>query len=543
MSSGGGWGRSGGSGGGNRRGPQHRRPQQGGNAWDKSQNSRSSDEPNLVVPEPYINGRHLAYAVLQEYDRSERFVQDIFAEFDHRHHLSSQDRALAVDVASGVVRRSRTLDVMIESRMTRPRHNVEPDLWRILRVGAYQLLFARTPEHAAVDSTVDLCRDLDRSRWTGFVNGVLRNIGRLLSDAPCDGPSQRSLPTTNGNWRSLNEAVFADPTASPAQYIADAFSLPMFLAARWCARFMSPASGRASALRADATEQTSAEENANVLGGLTPCRSPISVSASELLTICFQSVTAPSTSLRVNSMRTNAEDVLAAVTEAGCKASLGHIDGSIHLDQSVRLESLPGYADGLWSVQDEAAMSASILLAPKPGEQILDMCAAPGGKTTHMAELSNDQAHITACDVATGRLKRVLDNASRLQLSSITPQLIGKDGNSLPDGPFDAILVDVPCSNTGVLNRRPEARWRCDESGIRELVLLQTRLLLQACERIRPGGRIVYSTCSLEPEENRGVVDTVLTAMREFKLEREILHLPGQPADGAYQALLIRQSN
>jgi 16S rRNA (cytosine967-C5)-methyltransferase len=438
---------------------------------------------------------------LQEYDRSDRFVQDIFAEFDQRHRLSSQDRALAVDVASGVVRRSRTLDVMLESRMTRPRHNVEPDLWRILRVGAYQLLFARTPEHAAVDSTVDLCRDLNRSRWTGFVNGVLRNIGRLLSETPCDGPSQRSLPTTNGQWRSLNEAVFADPAVDPAQYVADAFSLPMFLATRWSTRFANTA---------------------------------------ELLNICFQSIIAPSTSLRVNSMRTTAADVLAALTDAGCKASLGHVDGSIHLDQSVRLESLPGYSDGLWSVQDEAAMSASILLAPQPGENILDMCAAPGGKTTHLAELSNDQAHITACDVATGRLKRVLDNAARLQLTSIAPQLIGKDGNSLPDGPFDAVLVDVPCSNTGVLNRRPEARWRCDESGLHELVILQTRLLIQACERVRPGGRVVYSTCSLEPEENRGVVDAVLSALREFKLEREILHLPGHPADGAYQALLIR---
>jgi 16S rRNA (cytosine967-C5)-methyltransferase len=220
---------------------------------------------------------------------------------------------------------------------------------------------------------------------------------------------------------------------------------------------------------------------------------------------------------------------------------LGHIDGSIHLDQSVRLETLPGYTEGLWSVQDAAAMSASSLLDPKPGEHILDMCAAPGGKTTHLAELSHDQAHITACDVATGRLQRVLDNAARLQLTSITPQLIGKDGNSLPDGPFDAVLVDVPCSNTGVLNRRPEARWRSDESALRELVILQTRLLLEACDRVRPGGRVVYSTCSLESEENRGVVDTVLSALKDFHLERDILHLPGQPADGAYQALLIRK--
>lgn len=489
-------------------GPRHQRPQQGGNPWDKSQNARNVDEPGLVVPEPYQNGRHLAYAVLQEYDRSERFVQDIFAEFDQRHNLSSQDRALAVDVASGVVRRSRTLDVMLESRMTRPRHNVEPDLWRILRVGAYQLLFARTPEHAAVDSTVDLCRALNRDRWTGFVNGVLRNIGRLLSPEPCDGPSQRSLPTTNGQWKSLNEAVFADPAVDAAQYFADAFSLPIFLASRWCTQFISPASDGSS--------------------------------FATLLTICFQSVTPPSTSLRVNSLRATAADVLTALTDSGCKASLGHIDGSIHLDQSVRLETLPGYTEGLWSVQDAAAMSASRLLDPKPGEHILDMCAAPGGKTTHLAELSQDQAHITACDVATGRLQRVLDNAARLQLTSITPQLIGKDGNSLPDGPFDAVLVDVPCSNTGVLNRRPEARWRSDASALRELVILQTRLLLEACDRVRPGGRVVYSTCSLESEENRGVVDTVLSALKDFHLERDILHLPGQPADGAYQALLIR---
>jgi len=185
-------------------------------------------------------------------------------------------------------------------------------------------------------------------------------------------------------------------------------------------------------------------------------------------------------------------------------------------------------------------MFASLLLAPKPGEQILDLCAAPGGKTTHLAELSDDRAMIIACDVATGRLQRIIENAMRLQLTSIHPQLVRKDGSDFPEGPFDAVLVDVPCSNTGVLNRRPEARWRCDRNSIDELVLLQTRLLLQACERVRSNGRVVYSTCSLEPEENRGVVDAVLSALPDFRLDREILHLPGQPADGAYQALLVR---
>jgi 16S rRNA (cytosine967-C5)-methyltransferase len=185
-------------------------------------------------------------------------------------------------------------------------------------------------------------------------------------------------------------------------------------------------------------------------------------------------------------------------------------------------------------------MSASLLLAPKPEEQILDLCAAPGGKTTHLAELSGDQAIITACDVADGRLQRIRDNAARLELKSIRTLAIGKDGNGIPDGPFDAVLVDVPCSNSGVLNRRPEARWRIDEASIQELVILQSRLLLLACERVRPGGRVVYSTCSLEPEENRGVVDAVLKHLPQFSLRQNVLHLPGQPADGAYQALLER---
>lgn len=114
--------------------------------------------------------------------------------------------------------------------------------------------------------------------------------------------------------------------------------------------------------------------------------------------------------------------------------------------------------------------------------------------------------------------------------------VIPKDGRDLPAGPFDAVLVDVPCSNTGVLNRRPEARWRFNQVGLEELVVLQTRLLLQACELVRPGGRVVYSTCSMEPEENRGVVDTVLMALKEFRLDREIQHPRDNPPTGLISA-------
>lgn len=467
--------------------------------WNRSART-ASHEGTVRVHFPFANGRVYAFAVLQEFDHSDRFIQDIMTDLDTRHGLSSADRSLALDVAAGVVRRSRTLDVLIQSRITRPRHKVEPDLWRVLRIGAYQLLFSRTPDHASVDSTVDLCRLLDRPRWTGFVNGVLRGIGRLLSDEPATGPAATSLPGSHRNWRKLAEAIFPDPETRRSVYYADAFSLPQVLTDRWSSR----------------------------------------LSEHDLTAACFHTIEAPSTTLRVNSMRAESESVLQSLHDAGCRAEAGSIPGSIHLEQSPRLETLPGYNEGLWSVQDEAAMSASVLLAPQPDESILDLCAAPGGKTTHLAELSRDKARITACDVANGRLQRIRDNAARLQLTSIHPMVIPKDGRDLPAGPFDAVLVDVPCSNTGVLNRRPEARWRFDQSGLEELVALQTRLLIQACELVRPGGRIVYSTCSMETEENRGVVDTVLARLKDFHLDREIRHLPGQPADGAYQALLIR---
>ncbi len=480
--------------------PQRRHPENPKrNVWDRTQKTQESAASVHGVPQ---NGRQLAYAALQEFDRSDQFIQDILGRLDSTHSLRSSDRALAVDIASGVVRRGRTLDAIVQSRMSRPRHEVEPDLWRVLRIGAYQLLFARTPDHAAVDSTVELCRDLNRHRWTGFVNGVLRNIGRLISGPCAEGLSSRTVPVESGQWLMLNEDIFPSPETSMAEWIGLAFSLPRFLSERWHRRF-----------------------------GTEP---------DQLIAICMKSISPPETTLRVNSILATSSDVVQQLRDAGVSASTGNVEGAIRLDGTSRLDTLPGYMEGHWCVQDEAAMSASILLNPQPGEQILDLCAAPGGKTTHLAELSRDQAIITACDVATGRLRRIEENAQRLRLSSIRTHLMGKDGNSMPDGPFDAVLVDVPCSNTGVLNRRPEARWRCDESSLRKLVNLQTRLLLQACERVRPGGRVLYSTCSLEPEENRGVVDAVLSAMREFCLVEERLHLPGLPADGAYQALLRR---
>ena len=176
-------------------------------------------------------------------------------------------------------------------------------------------------------------------------------------------------------------------------------------------------------------------------------------------------------------------------------------------------------------------------LAPQPGMRVLDLCAAPGGKTTHLAELMDNRGYITACDTDPKRLETVTSLCRRLGVKGVETVVLPENGD-LPAGPFDAALVDVPCSNTGVLGRRPEVRWRLKPNEFEFLVRLQTRLLILAAERVKPGGAIVYSTCSIEPQENAGVVKAVLRGMRSLKLEAEHESVPGRPADGGYWARL-----
>jgi 16S rRNA (cytosine967-C5)-methyltransferase len=245
-------------------------------------------------------------------------------------------------------------------------------------------------------------------------------------------------------------------------------------------------------------------------------------------------------SLRVNPLRTDRERLLEVLRTAGINAAAGGLPEVVNLAGTARVEDIPGFAEGWFSVQDESAVAAGILLDPQPGERILDLCAAPGGKSTHLAERMQDTGEIIATDTSPERLAHVGESAERLGLESIQACVITADGSDLPVGPFDAVLVDVPCSNTGVLGKRPDARWRVSADGIRELVQRQQGLLRAAIDRVGPAGRIVYSTCSIEPEENEHVVRQALADQPQLDLVSEQHHLPGSPADGGYQALLRR---
>jgi 16S rRNA (cytosine967-C5)-methyltransferase len=446
--------------------------------------------------------RGIAFQVLSQYKHDGRFVAKLLDDaLSKGADFQPEERRLAVELINGVVRRRATLDALITPHVTRPRHRIEGELWTLLQLGTYQLAFLDAiPAYAAVNETVAVAKGIGRRGWDGFVNGVLRAVQSLLTDLSVDGPATDAVPRADGRYRQLSRKVFADPTTDTAAYVAEAFSFPRWLIERWQTR----------------------------------------LNFEELCRIGFWFDRPAALSLRVNQLKTSRDDLLARLIADGVPAHPGNLPEAICLNGTLRVDTLPGFADGLFTVQDESAMQAVDLLAPQPGQRVLDLCAAPGAKTTHLAERMRNTGTVLATDVRPDRLQRIEENCRRLGASIIKTNLVSPDLKDLPAGPFDAILVDVPCSNTGVLGKRPEARWRITPAEIAELSTQQRMLLLAACQRLKPAGRVVYSTCSIEPEENDQVVRQLLGELPAMTLVDERQHLPGKPADGGYQALLRR---
>ena len=461
--------------------------------------------------------RALAHEVLLEQAETGGFAQDLLEDRWRRYDVPPADRRLVSELVFGTVRRRATVDAVLNAHLNRPLNDLEPGLRTLLRLGAYQLALASgIPPHAAVHETVGVAELVGAPRWTGLTNGVLRGVARSIygdddEARPADGPAVDAVPLPGGGWRHLGTRVFPDPTYDRWRYFAAAFAFPRWMARRWTAR-------------------------------LAPVAAGLPGEADELWELGFHFDRPPVPVLRVNPLRTDRESLLAALRGSGVAATAGAAPQAILLDETAAVTSLPGFAEGHFSVQDETAQRAAILLDPRPGERVLDLCAAPGTKSTHLAELSGDAAFVFAADVSAARLERVTENAARLGLRSVEVQSIAADCSDLERGPFDAALVDVPCSNTGVLGKRPEARWRVKASDLPAFAESQAALLSAALLRVRPGGRCVYSTCSVEPEENPAVVAAVLADPRfaDWRCVRSTLHRPGRPSDGGFQALLKR---
>jgi len=460
-----------------------------------------------AAPGPRFQGRHdarsLALQGLLDCARHDAFVQEVLDRLFTRFPLPSADRRLTATLVYGVLRRRGTLAALLRPLLSRRPDQVEPWLWETLLLGGCQLvLLDQVPVHAALHETVELAARFGRASAKGFVNGVLRSLARLVTADRTDAPAADAVPLEGGRYRRLTRPVLPQPESRPVEYLAAGFGLPEWLARRWADRYP-----------------------------IDECRR---------LGFWFAGP-APLT-LRVNRLRTTRDAYLSALSAAGVAAEAGTQPEAVRLREPANVRELPGYLDGWFSVQDESAMAVAAMLDPAPGWRVLDLCAAPGGKATHLAELMDDQGEVVACDADADRLATVTDAAARLGLKSIRTVTVGPGpGERLPPGPFDAALADVPCSNTGVLGRRPEARWRLRPADLPHLTELQTRLLSAAVAAVRPGGVVVYSTCSIEPEENATVVRRVLGEHGGLRLEAEEESVPGKPADGGYRARLRRE--
>jgi len=417
------------------------------------------------------------------------------------------DRALASELALGACRRRATLAAVARAYLADPDRRLPGALNQILHVAIYQLLFlTRVPQFAAVDEAVKQAVRHRHRRQSGLVNGLLRTVARNVSEI-CTGPVPLAtdvLPVGPGAYRTFTQPVFPDPQVDPAGYIAEAYSLPPALATRWIGRFGSLAKAAEPATHAN-------------------CRPPLI--------------------LRVNALRTTADAVLDGLAHEGVSARR-HANGtSIVVDEHTDVRRLAAFRDGLVQPQDPSATAVvDQAVRPAAGMNVLDFCAAPGTKTTHMAEVMGNSGSITAVDVSVARLEAVEYNCRRLGVTIVRTVLAEQVG-SLEAGSFDAVLADVPCSNTGVLARRVEARWRFDQANLAKLVADQRLLLAAAGQFVKPGGRLIYSTCSIEPEECGEVARDFAARHGRFKIIDEKLTLPAGAedpvawTDGGYYAV------
>lgn len=449
--------------------------------------------PRRFIP---VSARGVALKVLLDVRKGGAFAGDLLDELFQHEPLPSADRRLVTHLVLGVIRRQASLDALLRPYIQRSLPKVESWLIEALRLGVYQLaLLEHIPPHAALHETVELAAEYGRPGAKKFLNGVLRRVAEIVTNDRLDKPAAIALPLHDNIYRRLAKPLLPDPTTKSAEYLAVAFSWPSWLAQRWLAHH-----------------------------GWSDC-----------LHLGFWFAGPAPLWLRVNPLKIERSFLQTQLQAANIRCEPGTHPQSLRLMDFAPVRSLPGFAEGWFTVQDESAMRPASALAPTPGMHVLDLCAAPGGKSTHLAELMRNQGRVLACDTEAERLASLPVQTQRLGLTIIETQVLTGDP---PPGPYDAVLVDVPCSNTGVLGRRPEVRWRLQPRDIRHLVELQTRLLIQAAKRIRPGGCVVYSTCSIEPEENEQVVKAVRQTMPELRLEADELSFPGRPADGGYWARL-----
>lgn len=377
--------------------------------------------------------------------------------------LSRADAGLATEMVYGTIQRQLTLDYWLKQFITKGFNKLEPWVLLLLRLSLFQLLYLdRIPAHAAVNEAVTLAKKRGHAGISGMVNGVLRNAVRRLDE--------------------LKGETFADLALK--QRLSLRYSYPEWLVGRWLKVYGE-----------QATEQMLAAGNEP-----------------------------PHSSLRVNRLRMTRDEALRQLQSLAYEAYPSPAsEWGIIVERGGNLAATDGYAQGLWSLQDESSMLVAEAAAPASGARILDCCAAPGGKSTHLAELNENKGVVIANDLHPHKQALISQQAARLGLDSI--QAVTGDalqlGERYPAESFDLVLLDAPCSGLGVIRRKPEIKWTKSPEDVAAIAELQMQLLDHACALVRPGGTLLYSTCTIDQSENERQIEAFLKKHSEYALDAD----------------------
>ena len=373
--------------------------------------------------------------------------------------FTADERALAVQLAAGTIQRLNTLDWAVNLFSRRSIETFTPWVRNLLRLSAYQIIYLdRIPDYAVVDEAVNLARRFGHRGVAGLVNALLRRLAAEREDFP---------------W--------PDSGQFPVEYLSLRYSLPRWLAARMINRF-----GFIEA------EKWSGSCNMK-----------------------------PLVSLRPNPLKTGAEELIKILKSEEINAfSSPVVPGMLRIETGAAPAGTRSFKEGLFTIQGESSALVAPLLSPQPGDTMVDLCSAPGGKSTHLAELMEDRGTVFAVEIHSHRLRLVENAAARLGLKSIMPVSADSraiENHNLPEP--SAVLVDAPCSGLGVIRRLPEIKWRRCEEDLPGMHALQSDLVSAAARLLPPGGKLLYSVCSGEPEETTRVVETFTGSHPQFILE------------------------
>ncbi len=440
-----------------------------------------------------MDARKIALLSLTEWESGDRNIEVVL---EHRlagANLDARDTALTQNLTYGVLRWKGRLDWVLDQYVNGGLTSLPVPIRNALRLGLYQIDYLdRIPPRAAVNESVELAKEFGHKGTAGLVNAVLRNI--LTSLRP----------------------DFPDMRKDPVGHISVVYSHPRVLVERWIARY--------------GIEMT--------------------------VVFCEYNNEVPRLVARANGLSATTPALARALKSEGRETRPGrYFDECLEILTGGDVSGLDCFKTGMMQIQDESTLLAVRLLDPRPGEDIIDMCAAPGGKTTYIAERMLGEGTIKAFEISEPRAAKLASNIERLSIGNCS--VIRDDAIAAADGPVDGVLVDAPCTGTGTLGRRVDSRWKFDlnarervRSDIEELkrmhprqifarqVERQLRFLLKAATLVDDGGRIVYSTCSMEPEENEQVIARFLDKRPDFALEDAADFVPPMFVDGGFVRVL-----